>query len=322
MTNLAAILCPIDFSEASRGALRYAWAITQHFGSPLVILAVDEPVLTETRGLSTEPRDPEATRHELVHFACDVLHGNPLRSGDVEYVVATGKPAKQIVRTAQEEACGLIVMSTHGTTGMWKLFFGSTTERVLRETTVPVLVTPAADAGAATIDEVRRTVIRILVPVDLTDASPRQMHIAGLLAEALTVPLAAVHVVEPVRTPLAERLDLQGIEATRRDRAQEAMRTLLSALPTHVHADATVAEGDPAERIAEIARLQHAGLIVMGLHDSSLSGAGMGSVTYRVVCMAPVLMLALPPASAAACRPDSAQMEPPIPDAEDACGAR
>lgn len=84
----------------------------------------------------------DATRHELAHFASQALHGNPLKTGDVEYIVAVGKPAQQIVHAAREEECELIVMSTHGLTAMWKLFFGSTTERVPRETTVSVLVTP------------------------------------------------------------------------------------------------------------------------------------------------------------------------------------
>ncbi len=58
--------------------------------------------------------------------------------------------------------------------------------------------------------------------------------------------------------------------------------------------------GDPAEEIAKLARDRHAGLIVMGLHGSPLLGPRMGSVTYRVLCLAPGLLLAVPPARAAA----------------------
>ena len=137
------VLCPVDFSDASRGALRYARAIAKHFGTRLVILAVEDPLLTEAIDLGTGVVwNPEDTRHELARFDSKVLHGNPLEVVDVDYHVAVGKPAKQILHVAQEEACDLIVMSTHGLTGMRKLFFGSTTERVLRETTIPVLATP------------------------------------------------------------------------------------------------------------------------------------------------------------------------------------
>jgi universal stress protein A len=296
MTHPPAILCPVDFSDASRGALRYARAIAQHFGSRLVILAVEDPMLTEAIDLGTGVIwDPEATRRELAHFASGVLHGNPLRTGEVEYVVAVGKPAKQILHTAQEEACDLIVMSTHGLTGVRKLFFGSTTERVLRETTIPVLATPPADDGPITLREIPHAVGRILVPLDLTDASVHQIQIARGLAEALQVPLIATHVVEPVRSPLTARLHLPSIEVERRTRAEDRLHELLAAAPQTRRPEALIAYGDPAEEIAKIARDRQAGLIVVGLHGSPVLGPRMGSVTYRVLCLAPVLVLALPP---------------------------
>jgi universal stress protein A len=296
MTHRPAVLCPVDFSDASRGALRYARAIAQHFGSRLVILAVEDPLLTEAVDLGTGVVwDPETTRHELAHFASRVLHGNPLKTGDVEYVVAVGKPAKQILHTAQEEACDLIVMSTHGLTGMRKLFFGSTTERVLRETTIPVLATPPADEGPASLRDIPPIVGRILVPLDLTDASAHQVRIARGLSEALHVPLIATHVVEPIRSPLASRLHLPSIDLERRTRAEDKLNELLAAVPPQLHPEALVAYGDPAEEIAKIARDRKAGLIIVGLHGSTVLGPRMGSVTYRVLCLAPVLVLALPP---------------------------
>jgi nucleotide-binding universal stress UspA family protein len=210
-------------------------------------------------------------------------------------VVAVGKPAQQILHTAREEACDLIVMSTHGLTGMRKLFFGSTTERVLRETTIPVLATPPADEGPTSVRDIPRVVGRILVPLDLTDAAPQQIQIARGLSEALQVPLIATHVVEPIRSPLAARLHLPSIDLERRTRAEDKLNELLAAVPPQLHPEALVAYGDPAEEIAKIARDRKAGLIIVGLHGSTVLGPRMGSVTYRVLCLAPVLVLALPP---------------------------
>ena len=68
---------------------------------------------------------------------------------------------------AREQSSDLIVVSTHGLTGMRKLFFGSTTERVLRETTTPVLVTPAHDPGPIRLEDGKQLIGRIIVPVDL-----------------------------------------------------------------------------------------------------------------------------------------------------------
>jgi nucleotide-binding universal stress UspA family protein len=59
-----------------------------------------------------------------------------------------------------------------------------------------------------------------------------------------------------------------------------------------------VAYGEPSEEIAKVANDRDVGLIVMGLHSSPLLGPRMGSVTYRVLCLAHTLVLALPPAPA------------------------
>jgi universal stress protein A len=167
-----AILCPIDFSDASRGALRYARVIAEHFGARLLALTVEDPLLTEAVDLSTGVQwDPEDARDAVEEFVRGVLGNEPPAAGSVAYAVAVGKPADQILRVAHDAGCDLIVMSTHGLTGMRKLFFGSTTERVLRETQVPVLATSPADEGPRNLAEVRRRIGRALVPV-----APRPIH--------------------------------------------------------------------------------------------------------------------------------------------------
>ena len=300
MNTTATVLCPIDFSDAGRGALRYARAIVEHLGGRLIILTVEDPLLTEAIDLGTGiVWDPEVTRKELVDFSAAVLGDRLPRGAGIALEVAVGKPAEEILRIARKERCDLIVMSTHGLTGARKLFFGSTTERVLRETTVPVLATPATDYGPDDLDQARRTVGRILVPVDLTSASSRQVLIASGLAQALDVPLILTHVVEPVRSPLAAKLHLHSIELERRARAEDLLRGLIATVPPHLHPEALVVYGDPAEEITKVAADRYAGLILVGLHGSPMLGPRMGSVTYRVLCLTPALVLAVPPASVA-----------------------
>ena len=85
-----------------------------------------------------------------------------------DYEVAVGKPPVEILRVAREHACDLIVISSHGVTGARKLFFGSTTERVLRETSVPVLVTPPLSPGPIHMEDAKRLIGRVVAPVDLS----------------------------------------------------------------------------------------------------------------------------------------------------------
>lgn len=295
------LLCPVDFSDANRASIRYAAAVASHFGGRILFLTVEDPLLTEAVDLGTGVVwEPEDTRKELARFVAKVFHGGPPPAVTIEYDVAVGTPAREILRVAAERRCDLIVMGTHGLTGMRKLFFGSTTERVLRETTVPVLATPPSDPGDLHLSDARSFVRRILVPLDLTEHSIHQVQLARALSEALHVPFIAVHVVEPVRSPLAEKLHLPHLELERKTRAEDALENLLATVPRQLHPEALVAYGDPAEEIAKLARDRQAGLVIIGLHASPLRGPRMGSVTYRVLCLATSVVLALPPAAAPA----------------------
>lgn len=290
------ILCPVDFSDASAGSLRYAAAIASHFATRLIVLTVEDPLLTEAADLGTGVRwNADDSRHELEQFAARVFDQDSSALGSLEYDVAVGKPAGEILRVARERSCDLIVISTHGLTGMRKLFFGSTTERVLRETTRPVLVTPPPDPGPISLDDARKLIRRVLVPVDLSPGSRHQAVVAAGLADAVGVPLILLHVIEPVRTPLAARLHLAGIEADRRAVAEEGLQAIAAELPPRVHPEPLLVLGDPAEELAKVVRDRQAGLVVMGLHGSPPLGPRMGSVTYRMLCLSPTLVLALPP---------------------------
>lgn len=290
------VLCPVDFSDASRGALRYAGAIAGHFAAKLTVLTVNDPLLTEAAELGGQTHLTEDTRRELQRFVSRTFAGRSGPALDVQFRVLTGKPAPEILRVSRDEHSDLIVMSSHGLTGMRKMFFGSTAERVLRETTVPVLVTPATESGPAHVHEIPALVRRVLTPVDLSEDSTRQARIASAIAGALSVPLLLLNVVEPVRAFLPQRVHLPNVDSERRDRAERALAGLIEKLPRPTRTEALVAFGEPAEEIAKVVKDRGAGLIVMPLHSTELMGPRLGSVTYRVLCLVPTLVLAIPPA--------------------------
>ena len=200
---------------------------------------------------------------------------------DVRLEVTTGKPAPEILRVSRDKQCDLIVMSSHGLTGFRKLFFGSTTERVLRETSVPVLVTPGTDAGPDSLEDVRKIVRRVMAPVDLTAATPHQLRIARGLAEGLAVPLLVLHIVEPVRVTVSALPRLPKVEAERRYRAEQNLKRALEDMPAHIKAEALIAYGEPAEEIAKVASDRDAGTRRHGteLVSSSRSAHGFGHIS-------------------------------------------
>lgn len=139
--GLGRILVPLDFSEASRKALRYAGALAAQFGATVCVASIVAPVVTlETLaalGLA-ESDDTAADKCEarLREMAQDEL-GDSINA---QFEVVVGEPSREILRLARELDAGLIVMSTHGCTGLKRTFLGSMTERVVRQAPCPVLV--------------------------------------------------------------------------------------------------------------------------------------------------------------------------------------
>jgi nucleotide-binding universal stress UspA family protein len=300
MTARPSVLCPVDFSEASRSALGYAAAIADHFGARLTILAVDDPLLSDVvaatgRHLSLA----DETLDELQRFTSGTLERHRSGAGTVEVKVVVGKAAPEILRQASETGADLIVMGSQGRTGVRRLFFGSTTERVLRETTVPVLVTPDDRERVGSVSEIGGLIHRIVTPIDLSAASTHQLSVASGLAQAFSVPLILAHVVEPLHVPARVRAAIPGLDAERRADVEQRLVELARPFSTRVAIEEVIVSGEPSEEIVKLAEVRDAQLIVMGLHSSGLLGPRMGSVTYRVLCLTHALVLALPPKAAA-----------------------
>jgi nucleotide-binding universal stress UspA family protein len=236
-------------------------------------------------------------RAESERFFQDTFAGRTPAAPTPWFEVATGAPDTEILRVARERSADVIVMSSRGATGLRKLFLGSTTERVLRATMARVLVTPPADPGPWTFEDMQKRVRRILVPVDLSDAMEAQLQLCVRLSLILHAPLLLTHVIEPTRTIVPGNQYAASVDGERRDRAERRLQEFVDSLPAQASAEALVAFGDPAEEIAKIAGDRRAGLIVMGLHATAAPGARMGSVTYRVLSVTHGLVLAVPPAS-------------------------
>jgi universal stress protein A len=297
MSAIPTIVCPVDFSDGSRSALRYASAIADHFGATLIVLTVEDPLLAAaaTHALA-DVTLAEQTESELRRFCAETLVHPANGPKRLEFRVAIGKPAPEILRLSRETGADLIVISSRGASGVRKLFFGSTTERVLRETPVPVLITPGELPTTASLSEIATHVSRVIAPIDLTPTSHRQVTVAAGIAEALSVPLIVAHVVEPAFIPVAWRRALPGADAERRTQAEEELQGIAGSIPARVHTESLLLTGEPSEEIVKLAQVRGSNLIVMGLHAGGTFGPRVGSVTYRVLCLTRTLVLALPPA--------------------------
>lgn len=138
--ELRRILVPIDFSDCSRKALAYAVPFARQFGASLTLLyvvqmnyavgefgAIDFPVPEKEMRANAERE-----LAKLVAAAVPV----PLST---ETLVRVGRPVQEIVATAKEKEIDLIIISTHGHTGLKHILLGSVTENVVRYAPCPVL---------------------------------------------------------------------------------------------------------------------------------------------------------------------------------------
>ncbi len=138
------ILCPIDFDDNSLAALRLGARLAERDQAILYLMHVirvgEEATVAAPAILE---QDESATEHELKQIV-----QNQLRGITHSLILRYGNPAEQIIAAERELGVDLVVMATHGRTGISHLLFGSVAERVVRESVCPVLTVRMGQAQA------------------------------------------------------------------------------------------------------------------------------------------------------------------------------
>jgi len=153
MLPIRKILCTTDFSDPSYRGVRTADELARHFDAELIVVHVTHAIPVPISGdsvLLAHPLDVEEHRLLLANHAMDSLD-KAVRSACqqpilVRQVVRHGVPADEIVALAAEEGIDLIVIATHGHTGLHRFILGSVTERVVRTASCPVLTVHTGEA--------------------------------------------------------------------------------------------------------------------------------------------------------------------------------
>jgi universal stress protein A len=134
--NARKILFPTDFSPASQEALHWATSLARDSGATMIIIHVEEPPMAYGGGemyLGVEDISRDELRKSLVQVV------PPDQAVRFEHKLLVGDPATAIVEAAHQEGADLIVLGTHGRTGLTRLLMGSVAEAVVRNAGCPVL---------------------------------------------------------------------------------------------------------------------------------------------------------------------------------------
>lgn len=321
MFNLSKILVPTDFSNGSQDACKYAIALAEKFGGKVDFLHVI-PILkylNESIGKLGLPLDmdkdiyPKIQTNAKERLTAEMQEHVPEKFRGSVHVKIDRNPQDVIVDFAEKHGFDIIVMGARGYHEN-KLLRGSTTEKVIRNSTVPVLSING--------DSMPGSIQRILTPVDLSDLSVTSLLYALSMADSLNAEITLLHVLELYGSPLenepraeAGRGDIDSMSK----KVMEKIQKHLDALPegqgnwsiSEVDGDAWLKQKNGTGKVRVKVRIlrgisahyaitdfaeEETDLIVMTTHGrSGLSHLFLGSTTERVVMSVNVPVLTIRP---------------------------
>lgn len=261
-------------------ALPYVAGIAGKLGSSVYLCHIVEPNPLVFSAPEAAPRLYEGMRDQAITQLEALAHSPELQDIDAKTVVGAGAIGDALPDLVVEKKIDLIVMGTHGRTGVRRLLLGSAVEAVCRVATCPVLtVGPSLAPRTAT------TFSRILFPTDLSDDSKRILPYLRQIAEEYQSEITVLHVMPEELVP---NPDAAKLADPIRNTLVQTFGPELSGLKVQF----LIGFGETVETVLRTARAERVDLIAMGIHNAFLPGVQLRSSTvYRIMADAhcPVL---------------------------------
>jgi len=272
------ILVPTDGSECAQAAVEYAEDLATRYDARVHALCV-----ADSRTLENAPQYDQIKkeREEVAEKTCNDISVSGVA---VEQAVRTDIPHKAILRYATEQDIDLIVMGTHGRTGVERYLLGSVTEKVVRLSDVPVLTVKAEDDG-----EVTYPYTDILVPTDGSEGAEAAIDPAVDVASTYDARLHALSVIDTMAMGVDVRSGaiLDALEESAQSAVdtieEQATQASVSAVETEI------VHGSPYRGIRSYVEENDIDLVVMGTHGrTGIERYLLGSVAEKTVRTSPV----------------------------------
>ncbi len=294
MLEVKLILCPIDFSEFSVRAYRYALSLAEHYRAQVVAQHIVEIWRYPSVGFAASAQlydefcqaVRESGQQQLQAFVKNHTHAEI----QPELVVHLGMAPDSILSLAQVRKADVIVMGTHGQRGYDRLMLGSVTDRVMRRAPCPVLAVCNPPHDSMSAGEPRQHVHhlnRILFCTDFSESSARALDYAISATTEYDAELTLLHVLEEAPSPAKTETAIAAATA-QLDKLIPPERRGTLKIKTAVRI------GKPYRQIIQFALEAQIDMVTMGVHGrGALDLAVFGSTTYRVVQLGPCPVLAV-----------------------------
>jgi nucleotide-binding universal stress UspA family protein len=284
------IVLPLDGSSLSEGALPCAEAFARATGASLLLITVWEGIDTSlSRERELLERVFSKEEHDHREYLSRVAQGLEQSGLHVETEFLIGQPADEILRVVGEREPRLLVLATHGRSGLSRWRYGSVASRLVREAPVPTVV-----AGPNVLEQQRpRAIRRILLPLDGSPFAEAALPVAEELAASFDAELVLARVLDPFGYYGIPDLDVAQLDRALSAAAEEYLQKVRERIRGKRPVEVYLQSGTAAEALIDLVDGQNIDLVVMTSHTrAGFARAMLGSVADRMLqCNAPVLLV-------------------------------
>ena len=289
MITINKILCPVDFFPASDAAANYAAGLAANYGATVHLLHVITPLTPAAYEYALDLSEVMKSMEANAREDLNALAGKVKIAGvPAQAEVRIGDVYDEISYAIDDEKPDLIVMGTHGRRGVQRWFMGSTTEKLLRHSPVPLVTISATGEKTCASPRFRR----ILVTTDFSEGTPDALTHAFSVAQENESQVTLLHVLNDVSTELSGKYHdslIGGVHKQLNDMIPAEARNWCDI-------ETRVETGVPYRIILRTIEDQKIDLLVMNIHGKGmLDRALLGSTAERVVRAASCPVMLIPP---------------------------
>lgn len=288
------LLIPIDFSDASERTFQLCQLLAADASRELLHVvsrqSYSQPPFTSAQFTLSRAHHDQVIESARAQLDNVIQKRVKLGEAKPESLVIEGSVPEEIAKYAQETGKDLIVVSTHGRTGLSRWLMGSVTERLLRLSPCPVLVERCAPPTTPPI------IRRILVGVDFSETSMRALRMAARIATRCGAQLHCVHVWSSPYAGYSHAMMSDSSDYWEKSAECQLSEFLQKAdLPSSLAMVHRVLPGVPAAKLLEVMEMTPPDLLVLGTHrHSGLKRLALGSVAEITIRYAACTTLVVP----------------------------